>query len=383
MGTNRHTSTEDRIGTAPVRAARVAKVALSPSGAAADSPLLGPRDAHWDALARRSRNVFGTEEWLSLWWRHFGNGDEPLMALKRGSEGLPLAGLPLYRYARGRLRMLRFVGNGPSDQLGPVCAAADEAGAAEALRDFISELPDWDVMLAESLPGGRDWAHALGGIETRRESSPSMALGGLSWDGYLASRSANFRQQVRRRERNLARDHELTFRLAEDPDRLGADMDTLFRLHSERWAGEGQGALHGKRAAFHREFAALALERGWLRLWFLELDGRPAAAWYGFRFGGVESFYQSGRARSHESGSVGFVLLSHTIREAINDGCDEYRFLRGAEAYKSRFTTRDEGLQTVVVTRTVRGRAATAAMGLKRTLRAGAKRVLSPGALRR
>jgi hypothetical protein len=102
-----------------------------------------------------------------------------------------------------------------------------------------------------------------------------------------ASRSPNLRQQVRRRERRLARAHDLHYRLADDPTPLQRDLDTLFALHTARW---GPRSTFGAREAFHREFATHALAQGWLRLWFLELDGRPRAAWYGFRFGGAESY---------------------------------------------------------------------------------------------
>ena len=83
--------------------------------------------------------------------------------------------------------------------------------------------------------------------------------------------------------------------------------------------------------AFHRELAREALARGWLRLWLLELDGRPIAAWHGFRVGPVASYYQAGRDPSYERFSVGFVLLAHSIRSAIAEGATEYRFGRGDE----------------------------------------------------
>jgi CelD/BcsL family acetyltransferase involved in cellulose biosynthesis len=134
-------------------------------------------------------------------------------------------------------------------------------------------------------------------------------------------------------------------------------MDTLFALHRLRW-GDDSGFL--PRAAFHREFAAVALERGWLRLWLLELDGRPAAAWYGLRFGGVEHYYQSGRDPAFDSLSAAFVLLAHTIRAAFDDGAREYRFGRGQDPYKYRFTGQDPGLETIAATR---GPAAGAALG--------------------
>jgi len=182
----------------------------------------------------------------------------------------------------------------------------------------------------------------------------------MSWDELLASRSANFREQVTRRERKLRRERHLQFRLTVDPARLQADLDVLFALHDARWRGASD-AFEGTREAFHREFAARALARGWLRLWILELDGRPAAAWYGFRFRGTESFYQSGRDPAWARSAVGFVLLAHTVREAMQDGVREYRFLRGGEAYKSRWADRDPGLETIAIGRGLLGRSVVAA----------------------
>ena len=116
----------------------------------------------------------------------------------------------------------------------------------------------------------------------------------------------------------------LRVRLADDPDRLGSALDALFALHRARWPGSHWFAAA---EAFHRDFAALALERGWLRLWVIELDGRPAAAWYGFRFEGIDSYYQGGRDPALTRERLGLVLTIHTVREAIADGIEEYRFL--------------------------------------------------------
>jgi CelD/BcsL family acetyltransferase involved in cellulose biosynthesis len=165
----------------------------------------------------------------------------------------------------------------------------------------------------------------------------------MSWDEFLASRSKNFRDQVRRRERKLGREHELAFRLADDPARLDEDMDALFRLHAARWSEDSTGVFHGPGAAFHREFARDALERGWLRLWFTELDGETVAAWYGWRYAGDEWYYQAGRDGRFEDLSLGFVMLAHTVRSACEDGARSYHFLAGDEGYKARFASEDPG----------------------------------------
>jgi hypothetical protein len=96
-------------------------------------------------------------------------------------------------------------------------------------------------------------------------------------EDYLRARSANFRQQVRRRARRLSGALGVRFRLTQDRDRLAADMDALIGLHAARWGSQSR-AFNGLRKSFHHELAATALERGWLRLWLAEADGGPAAA---------------------------------------------------------------------------------------------------------
>ena len=61
--------------------------------------------------------------------------------------------------------------------------------------------------------------------------------------------------------------------------------------------------------------------------------------------------------------------MAHSIRSAIADGAREYRFGRGDEAFKSRFTNDDAGLESVVLTRGLVGAAAAAAARLTRVVR--------------
>jgi CelD/BcsL family acetyltransferase involved in cellulose biosynthesis len=326
----------------------------------------------WTELAERSGNLFATWEWADVWWRHYGDGRTPAVVVCRDPEGTAAALLPLYVAFRP-VRTARFIGHGPADQLGPICAPGDPRGP-EALRRSAEEAgPDWQVLLADRLPGENGLPRALDGVALRHESNPVVEIEGVTWDEYLAGRSRNFRSQLRRRERKLLEEHGLRYRLSDDPERLPADMETLFRLHEARWGEKSSGALAGVRTAFNRDFAAVALERGWLRLWLAEVGGSAVAAWYGFRYGGAEWYYQLGRDPEWERESVGLVLLVHSLREAVNDGMREYRLLRGAEAYKSRFATRDDGVTTVALSRGAAGRflvaAAGAAMRLPRPVR--------------
>jgi CelD/BcsL family acetyltransferase involved in cellulose biosynthesis len=312
-------------------------------------------DGEWTRLATRATNVFGTWEWASTWRKHV-EPDAPIVTAVISRGELPIAVVPLHRASNRLVRVVRVVGHGVADELGPVCREEDRTDVARILRRAVDDLPwGWDVLLCERLPSDDAWAR-LGGMRLRRYPSPVLRFPVGTWEDFVRSRSSNQRQQIRRFERSLRRDHELRFRLTTDRDRLSSDLDMLFALHNKRWGNETTAfAAH---ESFHREFAARALENGWLRLWFMELDRIPVAAWYGFRFGGVESAYQSGREPALEDRSVGFVLLVHSMRAALNDGIREYRFLRGGEAYKGRFANEDRGLETVGVAKGVAGVAA-------------------------
>jgi CelD/BcsL family acetyltransferase involved in cellulose biosynthesis len=314
----------------------------------------------WTALAEATGSPFSTWEWASIWWKHFGEG-RPLAIDRCRAGDRTAAILPLYQFRARPLKVLRFVGHGPADQLEPLCAPDDRALAAQALREALAE-SSAQLLLADGLPGEKGWAELLGGRVMNTIESPVLDPQGADFEGWLKTKSKNFRDQAKRRERKLRREHEsVEFRLCDDPDRLDSDFETLVRLHDAHW-GERSRSFDGARGPFHREFAHAALERGWLRLWALEVDGRTAAAWLGYRFGGIEWYYQAGRDPALEREAVGFVLMIHTIRTALDDGMREYRLLLGGESYKDRFANADHGLETVALPGGLAGRAAIAAV---------------------
>lgn len=311
--------------------------------------------AEWDDLAAHSENPFATWEWVVTWWRHFGGGRPLRTAACRDPNGRLVAILPAFESARRPARTLRLIGHDLGDRLGPICAPADIARTARALTRALSDRTlGADILIGEQLPGDQRWGGLMGGTLVRRTSSPVLEIEGAGFEAWLASRSANFREQVRRRERRLARQRGLEYRLCDSPAALDRDLETLFALHAARWGDEDEAFPEPYRQ-FHRDFAALALERGWLRLWTLELDGRPAAAWHGFRYAGADWYYQAGRDPSIRGEAVGFVLLAHTVRDAMESGLRRYCLGRGDEDYKRRFANRDPGLETVVAGRGLRG----------------------------
>jgi CelD/BcsL family acetyltransferase involved in cellulose biosynthesis len=345
------------------------------------APSLEAVELEWKELAEGSANPFTSWEWARVWWRHFGRGRQPLVLVCRASDRRAVGLLPLYLGFSHPLRVARLIGDGPADQLGPLCRPEQRNAVAAALLHALAEYR-CHIFFGQTLPGDESWSDLLSAEVYARDPNPILPLVWSSWEEFLESRSGNFREQVRRRERTLQK-LGLRYRLCERRDRLDEDLDVLFALHRRRWRAGGSN--FGRLELFHREFTKCAFERGWLRLWFLEVDAAPVAAWYGLRLHGVDWYYQAGRDPAWDRYSVGFLLLAHSVREAIADGMLEYRFGRGGQHYKARFGPDDQGLETVLLSRGRLGALAVAGVGVarrgKRALKAlpEPRRLLLPG----
>jgi CelD/BcsL family acetyltransferase involved in cellulose biosynthesis len=316
---------------------------------------LDPLREDWTRLAAASGNLFATWEWNDLWWRHYGRGRPLRIAvLQRDDE---IDGIvPLFAWSRRPLRILRLIGHGHGDCLGPI---SDPESAAETFRLALAAEPH-DVFVGDWVAGDRDWAGVLGGRVVRRTGYPILNLAERSWDEFLASQGRRFRKSVRHVRNRLERDHEVSYRYA-DPATLDSDLDAAFRLHRARFH-EHVCNFCGDHEPFQREFAALALERGWLRLLLLEIDGKPVCCEYGFVFENAYFAYQGGRDPAWDRESVGFLLEVESIRRTLEEGAAEYRFLGGEEDYKYRYPTEDPRLETVASPASRRGRVACAAL---------------------
>jgi dTDP-4-amino-4,6-dideoxygalactose transaminase/CelD/BcsL family acetyltransferase involved in cellulose biosynthesis len=355
---------------ARTRPRRHAQLRVQLAGAIAD--LRG----EWGVLAQQAANVFATPEWTECWARHFLRGRPLSLLAFRSAGGRLVAVLPLYELCARPLRVLRVAGHGPGEDLGPVCAAADRVRVARALPGALDRLGA-QLVLAEQISREPGWSALTGARVLRTEGSPVVGFDGLSWEELLGRRSRGLRKELRRQQAGLERGHAVRYRLGGGtPEELERDLDTLFGLHAARWRHDSRFLDD---ARFHRDFAAVARERGWLRLWFLEADGRAVAASYGFRYANVEFDYQGGRDPAWTAASVGLLLVAHSVQQALTDGVSEYRFLRGDEPYKYRFADQDPGLETFAIPRGPTA-AAAAAVGaaLPRSLAPVARRWLAP-----
>ncbi len=290
----------------------------------------------WSRLAARSDNVFATYEWLATWWEHFGRR-RPLLLTTVHDDGRLVAILPLYVATTRPARVLRFLGHGATDQLGPICDAADRDLARRALAALVAEqLHRRGLVIADELPASDEPLPGSRLLARSPTRVVPLARTGTTGEAWLAGRSPKLRAQLARDGRRLAEAGTVTHRTTTDPAGVGSDLDLLVDLHRRRWDPAGGSRSFVGREAFHHDVARQLLDRGWLRLRFLEVDGEAVAGAYSFRFGDVESNYQSGRDPRWDRCSVGLLLHRHAIDACADEGVAEYRFLRGDEDYKRR-----------------------------------------------
>jgi CelD/BcsL family acetyltransferase involved in cellulose biosynthesis len=155
----------------------------------------------------------------------------------------------------------------------------------------------------------------------------------------------------------------------------------LLHLHDARWRPRGgsDAFTSAGLVSFHEEMTRRALARGWLRLFELRLDGRPAAALYGFRYRDTFSFYQSGFDPAFAKDSVGLAMMALAIRSAIEEGASEYDLLHGDEAYKFQWARETRELARLeAYPPSLRGLACRQAVDLGRAVRRVGRRLAPP-----
>jgi CelD/BcsL family acetyltransferase involved in cellulose biosynthesis len=158
-----------------------------------------------------------------------------------------------------------------------------------------------------------------------------------SWDEYLAAVSKSHRKQLRQLERRVLESDRVRWHSVDRAAELETAWPVLVDLHQRRRRSLDEAGCFASELFhdFHREVAGLLLERGQLRVSWLELDGRPAAAEYHLADCDTTYAYQGGvdpDRLEEEPGRLSTILC---LRRAIAEGHRRFDFLRGDEPYKA------------------------------------------------
>jgi CelD/BcsL family acetyltransferase involved in cellulose biosynthesis len=298
----------------------------------------------WDSLLQFSEaaSPFLTWEWLHPWWSHL-SGSSRLRMLSVAAGNRLIAIAPC-RLTTGVMRLpcLDLLGTGEagSDYLDVITRRGFKAEALDAIEQFVvaQNIPLRLTHLGSSAAAAglvhrlerRGWMQ----VTTPGGVCPYIPLAGHTWDSYLATLGSSHRANVRRRLRALEQKFDVQFeRVTGDRDRREA-LERLAHYHEHRFDAHGTAFRTASLRAFHDEATRRFLDRGWLRMFVLRVNGAPAAVMYGFLYNRTFYFYQHGFDDSYQQHSIGLVLMALSIRAALEEGAAEFDMLWGTEPYK-------------------------------------------------
>ena len=216
-----------------------------------------------------------------------------------------------------------------------------------------------------------------GSLLTREvDEHPVIDIAG-DWESYWSGLSRNTRSDVSRRRARLSERGEVAVEVLDGVAGLDEALDVAFHIEASGWKGREGTALASRPAdeRYHRLLAGWAARRGWFRLVFLRLDGRPIAFHYSLQANGVLYALKIGFAEDMAAHSPGTVLLAAEIRRAFEEGLRRFDFAGSPADFKTRWAN---GSRTLVELSafpgTARGRGAHAAALARARLLPAAKR---------
>jgi CelD/BcsL family acetyltransferase involved in cellulose biosynthesis len=297
-----------------------------------------PVAAEWEELADRTGTPpWLRPEWLSAWWRAFGQGELETVALRR--DGRLAAVLPLVR-RRGAFAS-------PTNWHTPdFRLVAEDADAKRALVETVFSARRRRVSLGfldqADVDASRQVAEAMGYrlLERTLENPPYVPTDG-DREAYERSLDRHVVSETRRRRRRLTEQGEVAFEVEDGRARLDELLEEGFRVEASGWKREAGTAIvsRAETQRFYTEVARFCAERGWLRLAFLRLNRRPLAFQFLLDYGDVVSQLKGGFDEEYRKYAPGTLLLQDVIARAFENETKSYEFLGAEEAFKLEWAT--------------------------------------------
>jgi CelD/BcsL family acetyltransferase involved in cellulose biosynthesis len=322
--------------------------------------------APWQALARDcGARPFQDFDWASAWLRTIGTarGYRPrVVTLWDGSRlrgVLPLA----YRQYRA-VRLLEWMGARVSDYCDALIDPAIERRAAlHALWRSLNGHGGFDVIRLGQVPAGAAANELCHGVEPWIETTDTAHAIPLRWRSgadWLKHQSSKANHRVRYGLRRMAR-LGFEFHVWQAPEPMAPLLDALIE-QKRAWLAARHVEDHllqepEGRAFVHASAEALAAD-GSLHLSVLRSRDHIAACHLGFFRNGTYYYYMPTYDAAFAKYSFGTLLLDSLIMWACDHGAQRFDMLIGAHGYKQHYGAVSETVRTLVVGRSLLGKAA-------------------------
>ena len=305
---------------------------------------LGPA---WDALAAEAGRPASLSAWMLAWARHVGTGPLRVATVHEGTDLLGVLPFMLVRDAAGT-RRLRLLGSGVTTTIEPLARQGREHEVARAGAEALDRRrPRADALDLEGVPAASPWPGLLAGAWPRARPrlrhrelvlpEPLVRLEQDDFEGWMATRSGNFRSQVRRARRALSRAGGSVRRSA-DPAQLDRDLAAFLRLHEARWESRGGSGVIGVEVqAILADAGPALLVGGHLDLWCVEVGGEVVGAQLWLRAGVVTTMWLSGSDDAHAALRPAMLIMAAAVEDGFDRGLSTVSLGSGGQDYKRRF----------------------------------------------
>ena len=316
----------------------------------------------WDGLAVACARPYAAPAWQLSWWRRAAPpGARPLVAVAR--DGDEVGGvLALFgRVGPTRLERLQLMGAPMAQGTSPLAVPGREAEAARAFAEVLAVVrgPRPATLELAGVLGGERWAALLrDGWPGRSRPSllrdppvpaPLARLDAPSLDAWLGTRSANFRQQLRRSRRRLEA-RGATFRTVDGAGDIAAVLPAFMELHEGRWSRRGGSQAVDRHTEATLAEVARALDgTGRMSVELIEVDGRPVSAHLVLAAGEETTYWLGGFDEAFAADRPGLVALLQAVEHALARGATRFDLGPGDQAYKRRFADGDRPLDWVTL----------------------------------
>ena len=312
-------------------------------------------EPQWNETVDRAGvdHPFLRHEWLRSWWDSFGHGKTlAVMVVRAGNRILALAPL-MFETARMYgvpVRRVQFLHNDHTPKADVIVAERPDEVYAALWKTLQDRRSQWDVLQLSQLqydsPTHQQMARfaATESYPTtlwQSDNSPYLTLKN-DWNAYLSRRHSKLRQTLRNRVNRLTKQFgEPTLEVISDHDAVRDARDEALALEASGWKRQAGTAICSDPQVlrFYTLLADRAATSGWLRLLFLNVNGRRIATSYASRYHDRLSFFKTGYDPEYAAYAPFKLLTYFTIRDGFSEGLREVDFLGDAEPWKLEWTS--------------------------------------------
>ncbi len=307
------------------------------------------KESVWNTLtaAAVTDHLFLSWEWLTTWWRHFGEplgGVLDILGFYRGDELVGLAPLYHRRVMRSGflpVRSVQFVGLAWREPRPLISEYLDVIGSARDLdrirtgcMQYLLDEADWTEFVVGLTAAGAQW-HKLYEQSTPRPQHYVRQLDravtyqanlGCGFAAYLRDLGQSTRRSVWNLRRRLEALGEVSVSQVQF-EGLESGFQELNRLHEMRW---NKPAFVGKRLAFHIDLARRLAAQGELFFSRLSVGKEVVSILYDVRKGSRQyNIKMAFDATLSSQISLGLLHFGYAMEAAAQEGVQRYDFLAG------------------------------------------------------